>query len=454
MNAKQNNWGSYVAVLVTLVLFSASCGQSPGLNTGLVALEGATLLDGTGAPEVENAILLIQGDRVRAVGPARDIDIPAGAQRVNLTGKFIIPGLINVHGHVGTAKGMKASPSVYTKENVVAQLERYLTYGVTAVMSLGADRPLMYELRAQQREGNLSGARVYTAGRGITMKGSYGPSDVAREVETPEEVREQMKQIAADQPDAVKIWVDDHFGEQPKIRPELYREFIKSAHEHGLKSFAHVYYLEDARALVEAGIDVLAHSIRDQEVDDSFIKLAADRSVFLVPTLAREMSTFVYADPPGYLRDPFFTRHEDAEVIATLASENFVKTQRSDPNLARYKEGLDVAKRNLKKLHDGGVPIGFAADSGPPGRIQGYLEHLELELMVKAGLSPAEAIEVATGQSARCLGVESDIGTLVPGKHADFVILDASPLVDIKNSRKIVSVWQMGNQVRGPILSD
>ncbi len=453
MKANQCSWPYLAATLVALALFAASCGQGPAPGANLTVLEGVTLLDGTGAPALENAVLLIEGERVRAAGPAGQVEVPAGARKVNLSGKFIIPGLINAHGHVGGAKGMDSSPSVYTEENVVAQLERYLTYGVTAVMSLGSDQPLMYELRARQREGDLPGARVYTAGRGMMMKGSYGPAVIARAVETPEDVREQMREIAADRPDATKVWVDDGFGEQTKIRPELYRAFIEAAHEHGLKAYAHVYYLEDARALVEAGIDVLAHSIRDREVDDAFVKLAAERGVFLLPTLAREVTTFIYADPPGYLEDPFLTRHEDAEVVAALGSDDFVKTQRSNPHLAKYKAGLEVAKKNLKKLHDGGVPIGFATDSGPAGRIQGYLEHLELELMVEAGLLPAEAIAAATGGSARCMGVESDIGTLVAGRQADFVVLDASPLEDIKNSRKIASVWQRGVQVRGAILA-
>ena len=305
--------------------------------------------------------------------------------------------------------------------------DRYLTYGVTTVLSLGSDQPLIYELRARQRQGNLPGASLFTAGRGFMMKGSYGPAEVAHQVETPEEVRRLMDELAARKPDAAKVWVDDHFGDRTKIRPDLYRAFIEAAHEKGLKAYAHVFYLEDARSLVEARVDVLAHSIRDREVDEAFIQLAKEREVFLVPTLSRELSTFTYADRPKFLDDLLFTRHENPEVVATLKSDDYVRKAKADPHLERYRAALPMAQRNLKKLHEGGVKIGFATDSGPPGRIQGYFEHLELELMVEAGLTPAEALTAATGTSAECLGQGKNLGTLTPGRQTDFIVLDADP---------------------------
>ena len=438
--------------LFLLSFLLTSCGEASPEESPVTVLVGATVFDGTGAAPQENTVLILEGERVKAVGVAGEVSIPKGARRIDLPGKFIIPGLIDLHCHVGSVKGLTSSPSNYTEENVVAQLERYLTYGVTTVLSLGADQPLIYELRRRQREGNLPGAGIFTGGRGFKMKGGYGPDDGAYLVETPEDVRRFMEELAAQGPDATKVWVDDHFGEQPKIRPELSKAFLESAREKGLKTFAHVFYLEDARALVEGGVDVLAHSIRDREVDEAFIQLAKERGLCLLPTLSRELSTFTYADRPDFLDDSVFTRHEDPEVIATLKSDDYVRKAKSHPHLEAYRASLKMAQKNLKKLHDSGVKIGFATDSGPPGRIQGYFEHLELELMVEAGLTPAEALRAATGTSAECLGQGENLGTLTPGRQADFIVLDADPLEDIKNTRRIRGVWQRGEEVRGPLL--
>ncbi len=444
-------WLRPSATLASLIFLLGSCSPAPEEGTQVTVIEGATVFDGTGAEPVENAVLIIEGETVTAVGKSGEGQIPEGAVRVDASGKFIIPGLINAHGHVGGVKGLTDSPSNYTEEIVTEQLERYLTYGVTAVLSLGSDRPLIYELQARQQKGNLPGARVYTAGRGFAMKGGYGAGRVSREVEKPEDVLPHIEELAAEKPDATKIWVDDSFGTLPKMNPEIYRTFLRAAQEKGLRTFAHVYYLEDSRGLVEAGLAVLAHSIRDQEVDDAFIALARERGVCQLPTLSRELSTFIYADRPEFLDDPFFSKHEDPSVVQTLKSDEYVQQAQSNPNLSRYRANLVMAQKNLKKLHEGGVKIGFATDTGPPGRIQGFFEHVELELMVEAGLTPAAALKAATSASAECLGDEN-LGALTPGRQADFIVLDADPIEDIKNTRRITSVWQRGGQVRGPIL--
>ena len=229
------------------------------------------------------------------------------------------------------------------------------------------------------------------------------------------------------------------------------RQRIIAAHfSHGLRPTADVRECASVRRTAEA-LGVLAHSIRDQEVDDAFIALARERGVCQLPTLSRELSTFIYADRPEFLDDPFFSKHEDPSVVQTLKSDEYVQQAQSNPNLSRYRANLVMAQKNLKKLHEGGVKIGFATDTGPPGRIQGFFEHVELELMVEAGLTPAAALKAATSASAECLGDEN-LGALTPGRQADFIVLDADPIEDIKNTSRITSVWQRGVQVRGPIL--
>jgi imidazolonepropionase-like amidohydrolase len=245
----------------------------------------------------------------------------------------------------------------------------------------------------------------------------------------------------------VKIWVDDHWGHYKKIRPELYKAIIEEAHQQNLRVMAHMFYLADAKGLVEAGLDGMAHSVRDREVDDALIKLLKEKNTFAVATLTREESTFIYAKPPAFLDDPFFSRWADPEVIKTLKDPAWGKKVRADPDFSKYSGQLKMGQKNLKKLFDARVRLAFGTDTGPPARFQGYFEHRELELMVQAGLTPAQALQIATLGSAECLGVERDFGTLEKGKRADVLLLDADPLEDILNTRKISQVWIGGREV-------
>jgi imidazolonepropionase-like amidohydrolase len=245
----------------------------------------------------------------------------------------------------------------------------------------------------------------------------------------------------------VKIWVDDHWGHYQKIRPELYRAIIEEAHKQNLRVMAHLFYLADAKGLVDAGLDGMAHSIRDREVDEALIKKLKETGTFAVATLTREESTFVYAEPPAFLDDPFFSKWTEPEVIKTLKDPAWGKKVKADPDFAKYPGQLKMGQKNLKKLFDAGVKLGFGTDTGPPARFQGYFEHRELELMTQAGLTPAQALRIATLGSAECLRLDRDFGSLEPGKRADLILLDADPLEDILNSRKINKVWIGGREV-------
>ena len=247
--------------------------------------------------------------------------------------------------------------------------------------------------------------------------------------------------------DIVKIRVDDNLGSTTKMPEDAWRAVIERAHEHGLRVAAHIFYLADAKQLVEANVDFLAHSVRDTDVDQELIDLMVERDVCLSPTLLREVSTFVYESRPDFFDDPFFLRDADASVLAGLEDpERQARVQNSE-SAQGYKAALDVAMRNVKALADGGIRLAFGTDTGPVGRFQGYFEQLELERMVDAGLTPAQAIASATADAAACLDVDDDLGTLAMGMWADFVVLGANPLDDILNSRSVESVWIAGNQV-------
>jgi imidazolonepropionase-like amidohydrolase len=263
------------------------------------------------------------------------------------------------------------------------------------------------------------------------------------EVETPEQVKKDVAWLADKKVDLVKIWVDDHFGKERKIPMDLSKAIIEEAHKHGLKVSAHIFYLEDAKGLMERGLDALAHSIRDKPVDDATIALMKSKGKWQqAATLTREMSAFAYASPPAWLDDPFFTRSVTPDVIKTLKTPG-QKAVAADP---RFQTALDVAKKNLKRLFDSGVKVGFGTDTGPPARFPGYFEHVEMQLMAEAGLTPAQIVQIATRNSAEFLGAK-DLGTLENGKWADLIVLSKNPLDDIRNTRSIETVMIAGRKV-------
>jgi imidazolonepropionase-like amidohydrolase len=386
--------------------------------TPVRAFTGATLIDGTGRAPVPNATIVVRDGRVVAAGPASSVKIPAGAERVVIDGKTVIPGIINAHGHV----------------NSPADLRTYAAYGVTTVFSLGGEPESVFAARAAQNTPALDRARVFLAGPVLAPN-------------TPDEARTQVAGVAEQKVDIVKIRVDDNLGTTPKMAPEVYRAVIDEAHKRGLRVATHLFYLADAKALLDAGSDFVAHSIRDADVDADVIAKFEKRNVCVSPTLMREVSTFVYESTPEFFSDSLFLTHANREWMTSLQKPEAQQAMRTSTSAQRYKVALEVAKRNLKRLSDAGVPIAMGTDTGPTGRFQGYFELMELEQMVSAGLTPRQALVAATRDAARCMKLDHDLGTIEPGKWADFVVLDASPLRFISNVRRISSVWIAGNSV-------
>jgi imidazolonepropionase-like amidohydrolase len=422
-----------------------------------VVLRGATLIDGTGRAPLQNSVIVVEDGRISAVGAAAKVIVPQRARVVDLKGRTIIPGLINAHGHVGLVAAGQNRPDAYTKENVQAQLLQYEGYGVTSVLTLGLNRDLVYEIRDQQRRGALGGASLFTAGRGIGAPGGAPPVPVAPDQvyrpKTPEEAVADVDEAAAHKPDYFKIWVDDVWGKFPKMNPAVFKAAIDAAHRHGIKVASHVFYLGDAKAVIGSGVDALAHSIRDQPVDDELVAMMKKRGTFYVPTLNVDASFFAFADDPAMLDDPFLAAALPPESVQQFRSPEYRAKVAADPNVPKARAALANATRNLKTLHAQGVHVAFGTDSGAnPARIQGWAEHRELELMVAAGLRPMDALVAATRGSAAMLGV-SDRGTVEKGKRADFLVLAANPLDDIRNTRKLVSVWHDGHETQPRVAS-
>ena len=440
-----NGWMIFWIFLSTLV-----AGPRAGAQTKarIVVLKGARLIDGTGRPAIENSVLVIEGDRIMSAGPAAGITIAKDADVRDVSGKTIMPALINLHGHLGlSTNGADVAPQ-YTQENVVKQLNKYLSYGIATVASFGQDEDEIFKVRDAQHAGNVSGARVFTAGHGfLEYTGRSNPNDHRYRPQNPEEARADVRELAAHHPDYVKMWVDDGLGHGTKIKPEIYQAIIDEAHKQHIRVFAHEYYLGDAKALLAAGIDGFAHSIRDQAVDNDVMQTMKARGVFLIPTLVRDEVLFAYADNLKWLDDPFFKAGYDPAALAFVRSPDNVEKGRKDPDIAKYRAGLEMAKKNLKTLSENGVKIAFGTDSGIPTRFPGYFEHRELQLMVEAGLTPMQAIVAATGTNTEILGGAKEFGTLQAGRRADFLVLDANPLADIHNTEKLAAVWQSGKIV-------
>jgi len=309
-------------------------------------------------------------------------------------------------------------------------LRAYATYGVTTVFSLGDDQAAAFELRDEQKSGPPGRARVFVGGPIVAG-------------DTAEVASAAADKVIALKPDLLKVRVDDNLGSGKKMPEAAWRATVAKAKDAGLKLAAHIFYLADARALVDAGTPFIAHSVRDVPVDAAFIAAMKKNDACYSPTLMREVSTFVYESTPAWANDPFFRRGY-ADVVTEVADPDRPVRFRAGPAFAagqKYKAALETAKKNLKTVADAGIRIAFGTDTGPAGRFQGFFEHLELEMMVDAGLTPMQAIVSATGTAADCWGKKGLLGTIARGAAADLMILNANPLESIRNTRSIDAIY-------------
>jgi imidazolonepropionase-like amidohydrolase len=376
-----------------------------------------------------------------------------GDQVLHWEGKTVIPGLVNAHGHVGITDGTSTGAQNYNTANIERQLKTYERYGVTTTMSLGLNRDLIYELRDKQRAGQLGGATILTAGRGIGVPGGVPGLPVGADQlyrpRTPDEGRQAVREMAAHRPDVIKIWVDDNLGKSPKPDFNVETAVIDEAHRQHLKVAAHVFYLADAKKLVAQGVDILAHSIRDKPVDADLIQQMKAHGTSYIPTLQLEEAFFIYADRPDWIKSAFFLNALQPETREFLVSPALASKIHNDPATVQHREFLQIAERNVKTLKDAGIPIGFGTDSGAMStRVAGFAEHRELQLMVEAGLSPADALRSATAINAQILGIPNSIGTIEPGKNADLIVLNADPLQSIANTEQIAAVFHNGQEIK------
>lgn len=419
----------------------------------VTVLRNATVIDGNGGPPRHNAALVIDGSRIRAIDDA-NAPAPAGASVIDLSGKTIMPEIVGTHVHLGLLKGTAATSQNYSEANVERQLLQYQDYGVGAVQVMGTDQDGIWQWRAESRAGTRPGALIYTAGGGFGVRGGMPGStpgiDSIHRPSTPEEARQEVREIAIRKPDLLKIWVDDFYGEFPKMKPEIYAAIIDEAHKQHLRVAAHIYYESDAQRLADDGLDVFAHSIRDAEIPGSLIAEMKQKHIGYIATLALDDFVTAYAGDPSWLSDPFFRDSLEPGVYEMITSEKYKQSVRQDKYTPMETAALAMAMKNFKKVYDAGVLVTVGTDSGAgPTRPIGFSEHREMQLMVRAGLTPLEAITVATKNGAELLHASNEFGTLSPGLRANFIVLDKDPSQDIHNTETISAVWKDGKKVSG-----
>jgi imidazolonepropionase-like amidohydrolase len=414
-----------VALLGVAPVFSGSAAAQ------VTVLQHAMLIDGTGTPPQRDMAIVLDRGRIGAIGPTSSLAVPAGATTRDLAGKYVVPGIINAHGHVGPAP---REP----------QLRQYALYGVTTTTSMSFDNDDIVAFKAAQKRGELHGARILTV-KYRFMSGRFSPGT---EYKTPEAARAKVDEIVGTGADFIKVWVDSQFGAIPKLDADYTAAVMDQARKHNMITMAHIVEYEDAKRMVAQGVNILAHDVRDRVIDEDFIATLKSRNVAVISTLAREEGMFVYGESPSWLDDPFFQKGLSPERLQILRTTKRAE-QANDPQRQLFKRMFETDKINLKKLSDAGVRIALGTDSGGEANrffIQGFFEHRQMQLMAEAGLTPMQIIQSFSKGASEVLGIDKEFGTLAPGKAADLLVILRNPLDDIANMRAIDTVYLGGKR--------
>src|SRR2546430_6942191 len=373
--------------VAAIIAFGVLASFSVPVRAQVTAFEGARLIVGDGRAPLENAPLVVNGARIVQAGPAASVSVPAGAMRVNLAGKTVMPMILDTHVHLSQ-----------TRAAIIRDLKQRAYFGVSAVQSMGTNKFDVLPIRNETIPG---AARFRAAGRGITRP-EPGRDDTPYWINTEAEARAAVRELAAQKVDIVKVWVDDRDHKYQKITPQLYGAIIDEAHKNGLRVTAHIFTLEDAKGLLRAGVDAFAHSVRDRDADDEFVTMARQRPNPVVnPNLP----------PRGVKTDLTWLR-------ASLPPADYQKIEEENKDNPKAQAFYGIQSRNLAKLNAAGVKIVLGTDGNTA-----WAPHVEMEDMVTAGMTPMQVIVASTKTAAEFLRI-NDAGTLAPGTSADFLLLE------------------------------
>jgi imidazolonepropionase-like amidohydrolase len=442
--------GQILAVVILALVGGTATANAQNVNE--YVLEHVTLIDGTGRAPVPDASVHIRGDRIVEVAQGA-LPVPATVRRVDASGQYLIPGLMDMHIHLrggrgrsgsggGSGSGSGTGPDV---EAGTRALHGFLYSGITSVFDAGNNPDYIFDLRARERAGELVAPRIFATGGLVTTPGGHGGGAGATLVDRWPEDKAKLDEHIAREPDLVKLTFDEHgWGTRPLIPlldPDLMARIGAYFNEHGIRTTVHISHEFRARQAIEAGINTLAHPIIQGPISEGFAQLMASTRTPMVSTLTIGEGYSRLVEHPEFLDAPIYQDVYEPETIEML------KTRVRDAYAARtwttwMKVMTPVAQENVRLIAAAGgvIVLGSDQSSGPAS-------HRELELMVQGGIPALEAIRIGTLNAAIFLGKERDMGSIEVGKLADMVLLDADPVEDISNAQRIVRVFKGGREI-------
>ncbi|MXX62122.1 MAG: amidohydrolase family protein [Holophagales bacterium] len=399
-------------------------------GTGTITIAGATLIDGTGGPPIEDAVVIVRDDRIEQVGSRGDVPVPEAGEVIDAAGKFLIPGLVDLHNHY--RDGLE-------EWSWALQLHA----GVLTVRSLGSDHGQTPAMIDEARAGNVPAPRIFTAGVGFSHPEGFPPGKLGPATE--EEAREMVRELAAQKVDLIKMWVDTFLDTRPKIEPEIRAAIADEAAKHGLPVAAHVFFENDVWQLVDAGVRFFVHGVRDQDVGDEFVAMAQEKGLSFAPALGQAKTFWWVAEHPELLDDEEFRAGLQPALLEQLLDPENRAAMLESESTARRRVAYDYVTKFVRRMNEAGVALTVGSDSGAGNIAYGWGTHHELETLVEdAGLTPLEALAAAGAAAASEVTDDPDFGSVAEGMAADLVLLTADPLADIRNTRQIDRVMQAG----------